>query len=93
MAIKLFTLENGTYKTTRIREKTHYPEKHGFDQNIAGFRMGQPGSYYFPFKSERHPGTNVPGLEDGKNGDYLTDSLTDRAIQFIKDNQRYSHSL
>ena len=49
--------------------------------------MGQPGSYYFPYKSERHPSTNVPGLEDGKEGDYLTDALTDRAISFIKDNQ------
>jgi arylsulfatase A-like enzyme len=49
--------------------------------------MGQPGSYYFPFKSERHPGTNVPGLEDGKNGDYLTDTLTDKAISFIKQNK------
>ena len=90
-------LRSNGYKTVHIgkwhlqnhtdKGKTHYPEKHGFDQNIAGFRMGQPGSYYFPFKSERHPSTNVPGLEDGKNGDYLTDSLTDRAIQFIKDNK------
>ena len=68
--------------------KTHYPEKHGFDINIAGFRMGQPGSYYFPYKSERHPSTNVPGLENGKNGDYLTDALTDQAIQFIKQNKK-----
>ena len=49
--------------------------------------MGQPGSYYFPYKSEKHPSTNVPGLEDGEEGDYLTDALTDRAISFIKDNK------
>ena len=49
--------------------------------------MGQPGSYYFPFKSEKHPSTNVPGLEDGKQGDYLTDTLTDKAISFIKQNK------
>jgi arylsulfatase A-like enzyme len=88
-------LRSHGYKTVHIgkwhlqnhtdRGKTHYPEKHGFDLNIAGFRMGQPGSYYFPFKSERHPSTNVPGLENGKNGDYLTDSLTDRAIEFISE--------
>ena len=75
-------LQNHTDKGT-----SHFPEKHGFDRNIAGFRMGQPGSYYFPYKSEKHPSTNVPGLEDGKEGDYLTDALTDRAISFIKDNQ------
>ena len=90
-------LRSHGYKTVHIgkwhlqnhtdRGKTHYPEKHGFDLNIAGFRMGQPGSYYFPFKSERHPSTNVPGLENGKNGDYLTDSLTDRAIEFISENK------
>ena len=85
------------YKTVHIgkwhlqnhtdKGKTHYPEKHGFDINIAGFRMGQPGSYFFPYKSERHPNTNVPGLEDGKEGDYLTDALTDQAIQFIRKNK------
>ena len=41
----------------------------------------------FPYKSDRHPSTNVPGLEDGKNGDYLTDILTDRAIEFIMQNK------
>ena len=91
------TLGSHGYKTAHIGKwhlqnhteqgKPHYPEKHGFDENIGGFKMGQPGSYYFPFKSERHPGTNVPGLENGKEGDYLTDTLTDRAIQFIKNNK------
>ena len=76
-------LQNHTDKGT-----SHFPEKHGFDLNIAGFRMGQPGSYYFPYKSERHPSTNVPGLEDGKKGDYLTDTLTDRAISFIEENKK-----
>jgi len=85
------------YKTVHIgkwhlqnhtdRGTSHFPENHGFDLNIAGFRMGQPGSYYFPFKSEKHPSTNVPGLEDGKQGDYLTDTLTDKAISFIKQNK------
>ena len=75
-------LQNHTDKGT-----SHFPEKHGFDINVAGFRMGQPGSYYFPYKSEKHPSTNVPGLEDGKEGDYLTDALTDRAISFIKNHQ------
>ena len=75
-------LQNHTDRGTK-----HFPENHGFDFNIAGFRMGQPGSYYFPFKSEKHPNTNVPGLEDGQEGDYLTDTLTDKAISFIKQNK------
>ena len=65
----------------------HYPENHGFDLNIAGHKMGQPGSFLFPYQSKQHPSTNVPGLEDGKPGDYLTDVLTDHAIGFIEDKQ------
>ena len=63
----------------------HYPENHGFDLNVAGHKMGQPGSFLYPYKSKQHPSTNVPGLGDGKPGDYLTDVLTDHAIQFIEE--------
>ena len=63
----------------------HYPENHGFDLNVAGHKMGQPGSFLFPYQSKQHPSTNVPGLEDGKPGDHLTDVLTDHAIGFIED--------
>ena len=65
-------------------DRTHYPENNGFDINIAGHKMGQPGSYYFPYQSDQHPNTNVPDLAEGSEGDYLTDALTDRAIQFIE---------
>ena len=71
----------------RERGRANYPEKHGFDLNIAGQKAGQPGSYYYPYKSEKHPGTNVPDMEEGKEGDYLTDALTDRAIAFIEENK------
>lgn len=69
------------------KDRTHYPEANGFDLNIAGHRMGQPGSYYFPYKSAQHPNTNVPDMDDGKAGDYLTDALTDKAIAFIEAHQ------
>ena len=65
-------------------DREHYPKNNGFDLNVAGHRMGQPGSYYFPYESERHPSTNVPDMDDGKAGDYLTDALTDKAIRFIE---------
>ena len=55
-------LRSHGYKTVHIGKwhlqnhtdqgKTHYPEKHGFDINIAGFRMGQPGSYFFLLKAK-----------------------------------------
>jgi arylsulfatase A-like enzyme len=67
--------------------RDHFPGANGFDVNIAGHRMGQPGSFHFPYQSEQHPSTNVPGMEAGTDGDYLTDVLTDRAIEFIEGNQ------
>ena len=67
--------------------RDHFPGANGFDINIAGHRMGQPGSFHFPYQSEQHPSTNVPGMEAGTDGDYLTDVLTDRAIEFIEGNQ------
>ena len=64
--------------------RDHFPEAHGFDQNIAGHRGGHPNSFYYPYKGSTHPAYDVPDLEDGKAGDYLTDVLTDRAIRFIE---------
>lgn len=68
-----------------MKGRAHYPEANGFDLNIAGHKMGQPGDYYFPYTSKQHPSTNVPDMEDGKEGDYLTDALTDKAIKFIEE--------
>ena len=56
----------------------HFPTNHGFDVNIGGREWGQPkgkGKYFHPF--------DMPGLDDGKPGDYLTDKLTDKAIELI----------
>ena len=56
----------------------HYPEAHGFDDNIAGREWGQPkgpGKYFHPW--------DMPNLEGGEKGSYLTDRLTDYAVEFI----------
>jgi len=50
----------------------NYPEKHGFDVNIAGHRAGQPGSYHYPYTHKKHTWSNVPNMEDGKEGDERT---------------------
>lgn len=57
----------------------YYPEKHGFDINIAGTHKGQPPSYFYPYKIETLPG--------GKEGEYITDRLTDEALAFIEKNK------
>jgi len=64
--------------------RDHFPQASGFDLNIAGHRGGHPNSFYYPYKGTAHPAYDVPDLEDGKEGDYLTDVLTDRAISFLE---------
>ncbi|MEK6235089.1 MAG: sulfatase [Planctomycetales bacterium] len=53
-----------------------YPEHQGFDVNVAGNSSGSPpGGYFLPNK------LNLPGA---KQGDYLTDRLTDEALEIIE---------
>lgn len=52
------------------------PETHGFDLNLGGDHRGQPPSYFDPY--------NIPGIPHRKPGDYLSDRLTDEALQFIE---------
>jgi arylsulfatase A-like enzyme len=54
-----------------------YPEDQGFDINVGGFDKGSPpGGYYTPYRN--------PKLEDGPEGEYLTDRLTMESIRFME---------
>jgi arylsulfatase A-like enzyme len=72
------------------------PEKQGFDINIGGHWAGQPGSYFYPYKGRgkvKKPNGEildfqVPHLENGDEGEYLTDRLTDEAVKFIRNNKK-----
>ena len=66
--------------------KSHYPQAQGFDLNIGGHTAGQPATFFYPYKAKaaKYAKNNVPDLEGGKPGEYLTDRLTDEAITFIK---------
>ncbi len=60
------------------QHESYWPEHQGFDVNIAGHDMGQPPRGYFsPYKN--------PRLEDGPDGEYLTERLTTEAINLIDD--------
>jgi arylsulfatase A len=63
----------------------YWPEQQGFDVNIGGYRWGAPGSYFYPYHGNRRDGVHPPNLELGKNGEYLTDRLTDEAIGFLEE--------
>jgi len=66
-------------------EKIGMPKQHGFDWQMATAKHGLPASYFYPYKSKRPSTADVPDLEDGKPGDYLTDALTDNGIGFIRE--------
>jgi arylsulfatase A-like enzyme len=65
-----------------------YPQFQGFDTNIAGGHIGHPASYFWPY-GEEGASHRVPGLAErgGKEGEYLTDRLTDEALAFIDANR------
>ena len=69
-------------------EKEFFPEHQGFDLNVGGNGMGNPGNHFYPYNGswKMHPETPVVRwntLPDGKPGEYLTDRLTDEAEKFI----------
>ena len=63
-----------------LGEKGNYPMDQGFDVNIGGWESGGPkGGYFSPYSN--------PNLENGPEGEYLTDRLTNEAINFIDNNK------
>ncbi|MAS96069.1 MAG: arylsulfatase [Verrucomicrobiales bacterium] len=60
-----------------LGDEGFYPEDQGFDINIGGHDRGSPpGGYYAPWKN--------PRLEAKKDGEYLTERLTEESISFIQ---------
>ena len=59
-----------------LGSRQHWPERHGFDVNLGGCNMGSPHTYWSPY--------GIPTLEDGPDGEYLTDRLTDEAIALLR---------
>lgn len=55
------------------------PKTQGFDVNVGGTEAGHPKSYFSPY--------NNIAIEDGPEGEYLTDRLTNEAIDFMKSNK------
>ena len=56
------------------------PDSRGFDLNIAGAWNGLPQSFFYPFFA---PGEKPEIQETSVEGDYLTDVLTDKALEYI----------
>ena len=72
------------------KTEDEWPQNRGYDVNKGGCSAGAPISYFYPYnvskKGEKSGDGHrlIIGLDDGKEGEYLTDQLTDETIKFIK---------
>ena len=55
----------------------YWPEAQGFDINVGGCSRGMPSSFFSPYKN--------PRLEDGPEGEYLTERLTSESIRILEE--------
>lgn len=66
----------------------YFPEAHGYDISIGGNIWGAPDSFFHPYRGDetfRRDGFRyVPGIGFSRPGDYLTDKLTDAAVEVIE---------
>jgi arylsulfatase A-like enzyme len=70
-----------------LGDANFYAETHGFDVDIGGTHWGAPQTYFWPYRGSGLYGKEyryIPHLEFGKPGEYLTDRLTDEAINVIR---------
>jgi len=67
-----------------LGDRPYLPENQGFDRNVAGDKWGAPPTYFFPYEKLDSPGwgrsLDLPG---GKEGEFLTDRLTDESLEFL----------
>lgn len=82
-------LKEAGYRTNfvgkwHLGDEPYYPQKQGFDVNVAGDSSGSPPGYFYPY---RRGNRSLAGLEEGKPGEYLTDRLTDESLKLIEQNR------
>ncbi|MFR9523739.1 MAG: sulfatase [Rikenellaceae bacterium] len=67
----------------------YYPEGRGFEKNVAGTYRGDPALEVGGYKSETggyHAPFSNPFIEQKPTDEWLTDRLTDEAIEFMSSN-------
>ena len=70
------------------------PQDKGFDTNIGGGHAGATSSHFAPFnqnyKAEkaRDEGGRIDGMDDAENGEYLTDYMSRKVVDFIKQDHK-----
>lgn len=77
-----------------LGSEAYWPEQQGFDLNVGGYDHGSPPSYFDPYTSpDKDWNPDIPTLEDRQPGEYLTDRLTDEAVDFIESRREQSFFL
>jgi len=68
----------------------YFPEAHGFQTNDGGTLWGAPQTFWYPYNGDTYfrDWRYVPDLEPGEEGDYLTDRLTDKAIEVLEESAK-----
>ncbi len=78
-ALKTQGYSTAIFGKWHLGEEPSGPSRHGFDVQVPKWNKGWPRSgYHAPFR--------LQGLKDSK-GDYLTDRLTDEALNYIEQNK------
>ncbi len=62
-----------------------YPDRQGFDLNVGGDHSGSPPTYFHPYRNGNRSLETMPA--GGREGEYLTDRLTDESLRFIEANR------
>lgn len=75
-------LKQAGYQTYHVGKwhVTSNPLECGIDKNIGGNHSGHPKSYFPPYKN--------PNLQDGDDGEFLTDRLGDEAVRLIRQSEK-----
>src|SRR5690606_20728897 len=61
-----------------LGQDTYNPENQGFDYNVAGGPNPGPPNYFSPY--------HIKNLSDGSLHEYITDRLTDEALNYLEVN-------
>ena len=70
-----------------LGDRPYFPGLQGFRYTLAVAEGGYPSTYFYPYRHAQPARQDVPDLEPGEDGEYLTDRLTDEAIRFLGENR------
>ena len=79
-ALKPLGYTTGFIGKWHLGPEGYWPDSQGFDVNVGGYSRGSPPSYFAPYR--------IPTMEEGPEGEYLTDRHAADAERFLTTNAR-----